>query len=272
MPGSITSVFGEAKDFEAALCDEGCLGLLVTGRGTFRARLTRVTLQRLRLSAGEESLPRIAFIAVPADTILISLARGREPAPIWGGIRIGEGEIMTLGAGQRLHTRTDRPCRWGSIWLPVSKLVRYGTAMTGAAFPVPTATQRRQLRPAMIRNLRHLHSAGIDAIERRSNAFIDGETAHGLEQQLIEALVECLSNGAAIEANCATRKRQDVVARFEALLQAPAEQPLRMAEICSTLRVSAQTLRLSCAEQLGMGPAEYVRRRAATGGRTMKVL
>jgi hypothetical protein len=261
MPGSVTSVFSEAKDFEAALGEESCLSLLVTGRGPFRARLTRVTLHRLRLSAGEERLPRIAFIAVRADMILVSLTRGREPAPIWGGVRIGEDEIMTLGAGQRLHMRTDGPCRWGSIWLPASKLARYGTAMAGAAFAVPTAARCQQLRPAVIRHLRHLHSAGIDAIERRSNAFIDQETAHGLEQQLIEALVECLSNGSAIEADAATREHQEVAARFEALLQAQSERPFRMAEICSALGVSAQTLRLSCAEQLGLGPAEYVRRR-----------
>ena len=38
MPGSVTSVFSEAQDFEAALRAEGGAGLLVTGRGAFRAR------------------------------------------------------------------------------------------------------------------------------------------------------------------------------------------------------------------------------------------
>src|SRR5467141_2244137 len=98
-----------------------CFGLLVTGPGAFRARLTQVVLHRLRLSAAEEHLPRVALIAVPADVILVSLTRGRGPAPIWGGITIGAGEIMTLGAGQRLHMRTDGPCRWGVIWLPTGE-------------------------------------------------------------------------------------------------------------------------------------------------------
>ena len=39
MPGSVTSVFSEPGDFEAALREEGGLGLLITGRGQFRARL-----------------------------------------------------------------------------------------------------------------------------------------------------------------------------------------------------------------------------------------
>ena len=61
MPGSATSVFSEAEDFEAALRKEGYLGLLVTGQGAFRARLTQIALHRLRISAGEEQLPRIAL-------------------------------------------------------------------------------------------------------------------------------------------------------------------------------------------------------------------
>jgi AraC-like DNA-binding protein len=260
MPGSVTSVFSEAEEFAAALRAEGVLSLLVTGVGEFRARLTQVALHHLRLSATDERRPRIAFVAVPADIILVSLSSVRGPAPIWGGIRIGAGEIMTLGTGQHLHMRTDGPCRWGSIWFPTAELVSYGSALTGGTFAVPSAARWRP-RPAMIRHLRHLHSAGIRAAEGSSNILIGGEAAHGLEQQLIEALVECLSNGSVIEATCAIRGHQDVAVRFEVLLQAPPVGALSMADICTMLGVSARALCLSCTEQLGMGPDEYLRRR-----------
>jgi AraC-like DNA-binding protein len=261
MPRSVTSVFSEPADFEAALRAEGCLGLLVTGSGEFRARLTQVALHRLRLSATEEQLPRTALFAVPADMILVSLARGRASAPIWGGVRLGTDEIMTLGAGQRLHMRTDGPCRWGSIWLPATELVQYGRVLTGANFAVPSAARWRRPRPAMSRHLRHLHSAAIGLVERRSNAFIGGEAAHGLEQQLIETLVECLSKGSPIEATGATIEHQDIAVRFDALLHTRPERALRIAEIPAMLGVSARALRIGCQQQLGMGPAEYVRRR-----------
>jgi AraC-like DNA-binding protein len=261
MPSSVTSVFSEAEDFEAALRAEGCLALLVTGAGQFRARLTQVALHRLRLTAAEEQLSRLAFVAVPADMILVLLARGRVSAPVWGGVRLGTDEIMTLGAGQRLHMRTDGPCRWGSIWLPATELVQYGRVLTGANFAVPSAARWRRPRPAMSRHLRHLHSAAIGLVERRSNAFIGGEAAHGLEQQLIETLVECLSTGSAIEATCGTIAHQHIAVRFEALLHTRPERAFRIAEICKTLEIPARTLCIACEEQLGMGPAEYVRRR-----------
>ena len=261
MPGSATSVFSEAGDFEAALRAEGCLGMLVTGRGQFRARLTQVSLHRLRLSATDETLARIAVVAVGADMLMVSLPRATESAMISGGIRIGAGEIMTLGAGQRLHARTDGRCRWGLIWLLALEVVRYGSALTGAAFAIPPTAGSWRLRPANGRHLRHLHSVAIRLAERGSNALVDGEAAHGMEQQLIETLVECLSTGSAIETSAATRARRDVALRFDALLQTQPERSFRMVEIFSALGVSAQTLRLSCEEQIGMGPVEYVRRR-----------
>jgi AraC-like DNA-binding protein len=260
MPGTITSGFSEAEKFAAALRAEGVLSVLVTGTGEFRARLTQVALHQLRLSAAEEHLSRIALVAVPADMILVSLARGGTSAPIWGGVRLDANEIITLAARQRLHMRTDGPCRWGSIWMPAGELAGYGRALTGADFTLPSAARWR-LRPAMIRRLRHLHSAGIRVAEGSPNVLIGAEAAHGLEQQLIEALVECLANGSEIDTSRLTIEHQDVALRFEALLQTKLEHALRMADICKMLGISARDFRLACQEQLGVDPATYARRR-----------
>jgi AraC-like DNA-binding protein len=113
----------------------------------------------------------------------------------------------------------------------------------------------------MIRHLRHLHSAAIGLVERRSRAVIDAAAAHGLEQQLIHTLVDCLSKSSAIEATPATCEHRNVALRLEALLQIQPEPYLRTAEICSAIDVSARALRISCEEQLGMGPTQYIHRR-----------
>jgi AraC-like DNA-binding protein len=261
MPGTVTSAFSEATDFEDALREGGCLGLLVTSPGTFRARLTRIALLRLRLSAAEEHLPRILLLAVPPGTMLVALPGAGEPTPVLGGISMGPREIMTLGPGERLHMRSSGPYRWGAIWLPVSELVRYGSVMTGSPFAVPSRALRWRLRPAIGRHLRHLHSAAIGFVKGRSDALADRETAHGLEQQLIEALINGLAKGSAIEAPPDTHNHRGLALRFEALLMSAPERSFLMAEICASLGVSQQILRLSCEEQLGMGPIEYARRR-----------
>lgn len=173
MPGSVMSVFSEPDDFEAALGEEGCLGLLITGRGLFQARLTQIALHRLRLSAAEEQLSRIGFIAVPADMVLMWFPIGGASSPVWGGVGMRAGESMIVGPGQRLHARTVGPCRWGAIWLPVEELIRYGCALTGARFGVPSVALCWRPAPANGTRLHHLHAAAIRMAQIRPQALVD---------------------------------------------------------------------------------------------------
>jgi len=258
MAGSRASVFGEAEDFEAALSAGGVAGLLITGRGQFRARLTQVGLDRVQLAAVEETLPRIALIAVPAGMVLVSFPIDRGPSPVWAGIEIRSGEMITLGPGERLHSRTVGPCHWGVIQLPDQQLAGYGRTLSGAGFVVPPAARWRPP-PGAVRQLRGLHRAGIRMAEARAAALADVQAAHGLEQQLYDALTECLSDGAE-EETATGRHHRDIVARLEDLLVA---QPyLCMADIAAALGVSERSLRECCKRQLGMGPSSYRRLRA----------
>lgn len=258
MPGSLSSLFGEPEDFQAALSRDGMIELLITGRGQFRARLTQISLHRLRLTAVEEELARIAFVAVPAGAVLVSLPNSARPSPVWGGIGIGAGDIITLGPGQRVHARTDGPCRWAAIQVPGRDLVRYGRAMSGAGFAVPPAARWRPP-PAAIRDLRQLHRIAVRMAETGSTALADGEAAHGLEQQLIHALIECLSAGPADKDTPAAGRHREILAQFEDLLRAA---PLtRITEICAELGVSDRLLRECCEKLLGISPSSYLRLR-----------
>jgi AraC-like DNA-binding protein len=67
--------------------------------------------------------------------------------------------------------------------------------------------------------------------EARSGALTDPEAAHGLEQQLIYALIQCLSSGPAAQETPAGRRHRCILARFEDLLRADASHS--MTEICA---------------------------------------
>ena len=251
MTRSVASVFNSPDDFQAALSKDGVASLLVIGQGQFRARLTQVTLNQMGLAAGEEEFSRIAFVSVPADTVLVSFPIGDRPAPIWGGVEVRVGEMISLGPSQRIHARTEGPCHWGSIRLLSDDLVRYGRALRGAEFAIPRVARWRRPRAAL-RELRHFHQAAIRAAEMRSRTLADNEAAHGLEHQLIHALVECLS-ARSVDETEAARRHRDILARFEDLLQ---NQP-NIAAICGTLGISEGTLRQCCEEHLGMSPDHY---------------
>jgi AraC-like DNA-binding protein len=258
VPRTFTSVFGEPDDFQAALSEEGVARYLVTGPGQFRARLTRIVLHRLHLAAGEEELSRIAFITVPAGMVLVTFPIGGRPGPIWSGIETHAGEMVAFGPGERVHARTGGACGWGAIQVPDQHLVGYGRALSGAGFVVPPAARWRPP-PTAGRNFRDLHRTAIRMAEARSGALIDIEAAHGLEQQLIHALIECLSAGPADAETPTAGRHRGILARFEDLLKA--ERFPRIIEICAALGVSERTLGECCKKHLGIGPSRYRRLR-----------
>jgi AraC family ethanolamine operon transcriptional activator len=256
MPGTVTSAFSEPDDFAAALREDGVLGLLITAPGRFRARLTQIALDHLRLSAAEEHLARIAFVEVPADMVLIALPVGGGPAPIWGGIGMQANEIMTLGPDQRVHARTGGPCRWGIIRWPAEELTRYGRALLGAMPAVPPFARRWRPAPSAKAHLRSVHAAAVRMAKMHPEILIDPQAAHGLEQQLIQALVNCLSAGP-VDEDLSAQRHRDILDQFEDLLEM---QPLlRVGEICAALGVSDQMLRKCCEEHLGVSPSSYLR-------------
>jgi AraC-like DNA-binding protein len=261
MPGSATLVFNEPEDFEAALRAEGCLGLWITGRGQFRVRLTRVALHRLRLSTATEQVSRIAFIAVPADMVMMSFPIGAGSGPVYGAIEVGPGGIITVGPGQHVHARTDGPCRWGAIWVPVEVLVQYGRALTGAPFAVPSFTQYWRPPLAFGTDLRRLHEAATRMAETQPQALVDAEAAHGLEQQLIHAVVKCLSVGSEGVRNAAAHRHQDIMVGFERFLRTYPDRDVPMLELSAALGLSDRLLRAVCAEHLGMSGNRFLRLR-----------
>jgi AraC-like DNA-binding protein len=90
--------------------------------------------------------------------------------------------------------------------------------------------------------------------EARVGALTDPQAAHGLEQQLLGALIECLSEGAE-EETATDRRHRDILARFEDLLVA--EPSLPLVNICAGLGVSDRSLRECCKKHLSAGPGRY---------------
>ncbi len=172
-----------------------------------------------------------------------------------GGSRLQIGEIITLSPGEHLHTRTDAACRWGAIWMPVEELVEYGRALTGSAFGFLPVAQCWRPPLAAGRRLRSLHAAAIRMAAIRPQVLADAEAAHGLEQQLIHVVIECLSGGSADKGVAMARRHQDIMVPFEHLLQAQPVRHIRMTEICAALGLTLRYCARPCAEHLGMSSA-----------------
>jgi len=266
MPQSTISVFGEPEDFETALRMQGFLSLLVTGRGSFHARLIQVSLDELHLSAAEERLPRIAFVAVPAQTVLILFSIGTARAAVCGGIPMRPDELAALGPGVCAHVRIDGACGWGTIFLPAERLVEYGSALTGTRFSPSRAEQHWRPSLTASRNLRSLHSAAIRMAAKNPQILTNEKAGYGLRQQLLHALVDCISERSPRDDMVLERRNQEIMVRFEQLLRT-SQNRVAMSEACALLQVSDRDLRRLCREHLAMSPTSYDRLRRMSSAR-----
>lgn len=265
MPTSVTSVFSNLNDFAEALRSLGIVHLAATGPGEFRARLTRVELQHLRIWSAGEHVPRIGFHETPTDVLLVLFAIGDQPAPVWGGVHLTEGELLTCFPHHRFHVRTEGPCRWGAVSLPAEEFRAYFSELTGEVLATPVLAQRWRP-PAMAgKRFMRLHAAAARAAQVRPNRIVDPEAAHGMEQQVIHSLVGCLSvqpTDALGLPMC-----QSVVSDLENILQHHVERQVDVTALSAALAISPGRLRRCCKEILGISPAAYVHLHLSGGAR-----
>jgi AraC-like DNA-binding protein len=231
--------------------------LTVTGRGAFKARLTSLHLGHLHVLRGKEDLPRIAYVSLPLSGVFVSFPIGEAPL-IWNGVELLSGDIVFHSRGERMHQRTTGAGRWGLIALPASQLASCGKSLRGLRIVSPPVG--RVLRPqrAAAARLLGLHDRICRLAETGTGSVAPPAAARAMEQQLLHALVDCLTTGEA-ETNPKTRRRHaGVMVRFEEALATQNTRPLVVSEICAATGVPERTLRLCCAEFLGISPTRYV--------------
>lgn len=259
MRGSVTATFSEPEEFEAAMSGNGDFRLTVTKGRRFRAQTTELSLRHLRLVSVEESLPRIAFITVPEATILLAMTLTPGPAPVWAGIPVDGDDLATLPGDRGAHMRIDTGLGWGLIWFPARDFSRYSSALAGADVAIPPVVCRYRPPSQAGRQLRQLFSAAMRTTHARAGPVTEPEVAHGLEQQLIHLVVECLSATPEAMKICAPQRDQEVMARFEELVQARPEGQLGISMVSKDPDVSDRRLHQCCKEYLGISPAGYLR-------------
>ena len=106
--------------------------------------------------------------------------------------------------------------------------------------------------------LLRLHARACRLAEKRHELIANPEVTRALEQELLHALVNCLTAGEA-DADPETRRHHaGIMVRFEQALAAHAGENPNISALCAELGVPERTLRACCAEFLGLSPARYV--------------
>ena len=252
-----TATFDNPDDYQAGIGDAS-VNLIVTGGRDFNARLTWLNLRRLHVLRASENLPRIAFFSLSPARVFVSFPTIAGLPLTYGGLGLQFGDVVFHSRGERMHQRTDGESQWGLMSLPPEQLAACGKALTALKLTSPSAG--RALRPsrgAAVRLLR-LHSKACRLAETRHKLIANPEVARALEQELLHALVNCLTADDA-NGNLKTRRHHaDIMIRFEDALTTHRGPPLNMPALCAAIDVPERTLRVCCAEFLGMSPTRYL--------------
>ena len=115
--------------------------------------------------------------------------------------------------------------------------------------------------PVEWRRLLRLHAEAMRIAETRLSHVGHPEVARALEQDLIWALVSCLTTAEPRDYSAARCRRIKLLLRFEEVLMACPGRPLHVSQVCEVIGVSERTLRICCLQLLGMGPGRYLRLR-----------
>jgi AraC family ethanolamine operon transcriptional activator len=259
MRSSVISVFSRPECLQAAMRASSGLTLFATRVVGFRARLSQITLDQVRLCVAEENTPRIAFIKVPNDEVLVLTTMGGSPQ-VCAGIVVPSADVVVLGPGVGTYARTDSSCQWAAIWFPVDEFARYGRALIGEDVAVigslcvwhPAAVARRGLRRMLV--------GAVHLAKAKPRLTDDMEATHGFEQQLIHAVFDCLS-GPMKAAPSTGVSCEALLARLDELVATNPTEHRTVDAVSRSLKVSHRRLYRCCVEQLGMSPSAYLRLR-----------
>jgi AraC-like DNA-binding protein len=256
MGGSGSALFADPNDYQANLPPR--THLLALEPAVFQARLTWVDLADLNLLHARETGPRIAYVSLSPEWVFINFPTQRSPTLIYDGAPLQLGDIVFHSVGQQLHQRTIGDTAWASIALTPGSLLANSKTLLGRELAPSSSGQILRPSPADRRQLLKLHAEAVRITETQLGHIGKVEVARALQQDLIWALMACLTTGKPRDGSAVMRRYARVMVRFEEALVASADRPLPMPEICGVIGVSERSLRDCCLEILGMEPAQYL--------------
>jgi AraC-like DNA-binding protein len=232
---------------------------IVTSRGNFNVKSTKVRFDRLAIQRYEETLPRVVKNAFDRrQYAMVFATRPNQQSVHINGTEILPADLVVFGAGAEGHNRIAANHHWGSIAVTHKTLASIGEVLIGRELVAPTSTHRIRPPPALLLRMLNLHKAAGHLVETVPDILVKSEVARALEQALLEAMVACIASENAPVAHNIDHRHGAVARRLEEFLDANLDRTVYVEELCKATGVSYPTLRGCCQDLLGMSPKRYL--------------
>jgi AraC-like DNA-binding protein len=236
----------------------GHVEVFPTARGTFRAEVGQIGMNRLWMSEYHVTLPVVSTFAIRPDRRAISFFTESNSATMQHcGVELSARDIV-IGYPGVVHFRCGAGVRSGGMSLPADELSAMTEAIVGRGFPEKFSKRVVRPNPALMSRLLKLHQIVGQLAHDTPDILEQAEVRRALEEQTIHVMIRCLVEGVGIETTTGTRRHDAIIDRFEAFLESNPDRSLYLTEICSAIGAAERTLRAACEEHLGMGPIRYL--------------
>jgi AraC-like DNA-binding protein len=256
MASSAVRTYTEPDEYAAAM-RQGTVGLTVMQRGNFTAKLIRIDLHRLwmqRFSVTPGFTSHIDYWGEHA-TIAFQTRPGLNMTR--NGQEYAYTSVARLNASQSYYLHSPGPASYATISLPLNELASLGSVVGRDLTQPKDLLSATPPRDALAR-VRRLHETAGYLAEDAPAVLAHTEGARGLEQALIEALMNCLGGGEFEEDRAGQRQHAAIMRRFQRTIEEIPDQAIFIPELCREIGASQRTLRVCCREHLGMGPKRYL--------------
>jgi AraC-like DNA-binding protein len=257
MPWSRVLAFDDPFPYQTAI-QAADVELFPTAKGNFGAELTQIGMNQLWMQRFHQHLAQVNTATIkPGRRVISFLTKQHQPALQHCGMEVFPGNIIVHNFDVS-HQRSDADFHYGTMSLTTDDLDTACKAITGHEFGMLPLTHLVRPSPALLSRLLNLHAVVGQIAEATPDLLGLPEVIRALEQELIHAMVRCLTEGVPSEMTVRGRRHDIFIARFEEFLEANPDQPLYLTEICAAIGVAERTLRAACEECLGMGPIRYL--------------
>ena len=193
MPLTSVETYSEPEQLEAAYT-AATVELTPTAPVLFEARVSRLELDRVWIQRVYEAAPRIKWAAQSPKRAFIRFQTEPGAELVTDGVPLEFNELIYHGKANRYYENSSGPIRYAAVSLPVEDLAITGSALAGCDLSPLCENQRIIPPPDALKRLRRLHAAAAAVAEHAPHVIRAAEAAYGLEQSLVEALVDCLSD------------------------------------------------------------------------------
>jgi AraC-like DNA-binding protein len=257
MPSSSVRTFTDPDEYGAAV-RQGTVSVTVTQNGSFNAKICRVDFHDLWMQRLSEDLSKISHVqGWGARAILVFRTRPGPPV-MRGGTALPWGSLSRISAGKSYYQHSFGPTFFGGMSLPIEMMASISPAMVGKDLTPPRDDLTIQPPAEVMARLQRLHETAGHLAEDAPSVLAHPEAARGLEQALIEAMMQCLGDGKTHEDSAGLRQHAAIMRRFRRVVEERLDEPLYIPELCKETGTSVRTLNLCCQEHLRMGPKHYL--------------